>query len=93
MEAGLLHSSSDDSFEYIDPDFDNTYYQELQGIAIADYIPLEKDEIMLRKGLKKHVYGAILLHHTAHNAVGARSFLVCYSAASLNTKVTKNGLL
>lgn len=44
-------SSSDESFEHIDPEFDNTYYPELKGIATADYIPLEKDEIVVQKGL------------------------------------------
>lgn len=46
----LSDSCSEESFEHIDPDFDNTYYPELRGLAVADYIPLEKDEIMLRKG-------------------------------------------
>lgn len=47
---GLLRSSSEESFEHIDPDFDSTYYPELRGVAVADYIPKEKDEVLLRKG-------------------------------------------
>lgn len=46
----LVHSSSEDSFEHIDPDFDNSYYQELRGVAVADFLPLETNEILLRKG-------------------------------------------
>lgn len=52
-KVGLLRSSSEESFEHIDPDFDNSYYpSELFGIAIADYFPLEKDEILIRKGIQ-----------------------------------------
>ena len=46
----LVRSSSDESFEHIDPDFDNTYYPDLHGVATADYIPMEKDEVLLKKG-------------------------------------------
>ena len=46
----LVPSSSDDSFELIDPEFDESYYQELRGVAVADFIPLESGEILLRKG-------------------------------------------
>lgn len=51
--AGLLvHSdkSSDDSYEHIDPVFDEAFNQELTGTANADYIPMERGEIFLRKG-------------------------------------------
>lgn len=47
----LLESSSDESFELIDPNFDDSYYNELRGVAVADYIPMEEGEILLRKGL------------------------------------------
>ena len=47
----LLSSSSDESFEHIDAEFDNSYYPDLKGVATADYIPLEKDEIVVQKGL------------------------------------------
>lgn len=53
MESSLLGTSSEESFEQVDPDFDNSYYPELRGIAVADYIPLEKDEIMIRKGIRQ----------------------------------------
>lgn len=47
-----MRSSSEESFEHIDPDFDNSYYPELRGVAVADYVPgpLEKDEVLIRKG-------------------------------------------
>lgn len=48
--AQLVHSSSEESFEHIDPEFDDSYYHELRGVAVADYIPLETDEIILRRG-------------------------------------------
>lgn len=49
-KVGLLRSSSEESFEHIDPDFDSTYYPELRGVAVADYIPQERDEVLIRKG-------------------------------------------
>ena len=42
--------SSDDSYEVIDPNFDDSYYTQLRGVATADYIPLEEGEVFLRKG-------------------------------------------
>ncbi len=51
MDAPLLiRSSSEDSFVLIDPEFDDTYYPELRGIAVADYVPHEKDEISMKRG-------------------------------------------
>ncbi len=47
----LVDSSSDGSFELVDPNFDDSYYNELRGVAKADYIPMEKGEVLLRKGL------------------------------------------
>lgn len=49
-KVGLFQSSSDDSFEHIDPEFDNSFYPDLRGLAVADYIPKEKDEVLLKKG-------------------------------------------
>lgn len=48
--VGLLRSSSEESFEHIDADFDSTYYPELRGEAVADFTPLEKGQVMMRKG-------------------------------------------
>ena len=39
----------EESFEGVDNSFDGAY-KDLQGRATADYLPLEKDEILLRKG-------------------------------------------
>lgn len=45
-------SSSSGSSEQVDPDFDDSYYPEaeLKGVATADYIPIEKEEILIHKG-------------------------------------------
>ena len=43
--------SVEDSFVYIDGDFDEAFNQELTGTVTADFIPLEEGEIFLRKGL------------------------------------------
>ena len=51
-KIGLLRSSSEESFEHIDPDFDGSYFPELHAVALANYIPLEKEEILLKKGEK-----------------------------------------
>lgn len=48
--APLIASFSDDSYEIIDSQFDDSYYSELRGVATADYIPLEEGEILVRKG-------------------------------------------
>ncbi len=47
---GLLRSSSEESFEHIDADFDCSYYSELRGEAVADFAPLEGSQIVMRKG-------------------------------------------
>lgn len=49
-KIGLLRSSSEESFEQIDADFDATYFPELRGEAVADFIPREEGQIMMRKG-------------------------------------------
>ena len=41
--------TSEDSFEHIDACFDGEY-EELKGRATADFLPLEKDEILLQEG-------------------------------------------
>ena len=46
----LIHSSSDDSFEHIEPDYEDSGYQELRGVAVVDYCPAGSNEIELRKG-------------------------------------------
>jgi len=48
--------SSDDSYEVIDPNFDDSYYSQLRGVATADYIPLEEGEVFLRKGLSSYLW-------------------------------------
>lgn len=52
--VGLTSQSSgrslEDSFEYIDGVFDEAFNQELSGKVTADYIPLDKGEIFLRRG-------------------------------------------
>lgn len=50
MEKGLICSSSDESFEHIDPEFDDSYYPELRGVAACDYSPKNDEEISVRKG-------------------------------------------
>ena len=47
---GLLRSSSEESFEHIDADFDSTYYPELRGEALADFTPLEGGQVMMKRG-------------------------------------------
>ena len=48
-KIGLLRSSSEESFEHIDADFDATYYPELRGEAVADFTPREKGQIMIKR--------------------------------------------
>lgn len=49
-DSTKLLESSNDSFEFVsDMSFDEFYHQ-LIGIATANYIPLEDDEILLEKG-------------------------------------------
>ena len=57
-KVGLLRSSSEESFEHIDPDFDNTFYPELHGVAVANYAPQKKDEVLRRKGMLWGLWGA-----------------------------------
>lgn len=45
--------TSDGSFDVIDPQFDPAF-AELMGVASGDYIPLETDEVLVKKG--KNVY-------------------------------------
>ncbi len=46
----LLESlASDGSFDIIDTQFDPAF-SELTGVASADYIPLETDEVLVKKG-------------------------------------------
>lgn len=46
----LLESqTSNDSFDVIDTQFDPAF-TELTGVATADYIPLDEDEVLVKKG-------------------------------------------
>lgn len=48
--APLVDSiTSDSSFDIIDPNFDPAF-QELIGVATADHIPLDKEDVLMRKG-------------------------------------------
>ncbi len=48
--VALLDLASDaEVFDIIDPNFDPAF-SELTGVASADYIPMEADEVLIKKG-------------------------------------------
>ena len=48
-KSKLLEEEEEESFEHVDNLFEEEY-EELKGRSNADYLPLEKGEILLRKG-------------------------------------------
>lgn len=48
-ESTQLLDSFNDEFDIIDTNFDPAF-TELTGVASADYIPMEKGEVLMRKG-------------------------------------------
>ena len=48
-QAKLLETS-DESFEHVDDIIFDEFSNQLIGIATGNYIPMEKDEILLKKG-------------------------------------------
>lgn len=71
-KIGLLRDSSEESFEHIDPDFDDSYYPELRGVAVAEYLPVGKDEVQISKG-------STLLYRCLVSPPGVRTCCQCCS--------------